>query len=90
MRAKFICIIWTTCKKYKKKIGSWGLSLFVLFEHEDYISNPFLCSWGLSLFVLFEHKVSNRYIYLSSWGLSLFVLFERHKDIMLVAGVLEG
>ena len=54
LRIEFICIIWTD--KLKKLIcySSWGLNLFVLFEHKEnrYIENR--CSWGLNLFVLFE------------------------------------
>ena len=34
--------------------GSWGLSLFVLFELNIYAFGVIVCSWGLSLFVLFE------------------------------------
>ena len=56
LRAKFICIIWTLKQSELAELGSWGLSLFVLFELKSlstFISNG---SWGLSLFVLFEHK----------------------------------
>ena len=35
--------------------GSWGLSLFVLFEPSADADILWTCSWGLSLFVLFEH-----------------------------------
>ena len=32
LRIEFICIIWTVTLKEKKRLGSWGLNLFVLFE----------------------------------------------------------
>ena len=32
LRAKFICIIWTIKMDITIASGSWGLSLFVLFE----------------------------------------------------------
>ena len=69
--------------------GSWGLSLFVLFEPNPV--NPFLglCSWGLSLFVLFERKAYEKQQELGSWGLSLFVLFEQHSKITTMELVLE-
>ena len=56
--------------------GSWGLSLFVLFEHRTLELEVDNCSWGLSLFVLFEQYVAVGARIHSSWGLSLFVLFE--------------
>ena len=39
------------------RAGSWGLSLFVLFERSLVNSMFDSCSWGLSLFVLFELRV---------------------------------
>ena len=39
---------------YNKANSSWGLSLFVLFEHVNDTNIVNGCSWGLSLFVLFE------------------------------------
>ena len=69
--------------------GSWGLSLFVLFEHNSILLMIWLRSWGLSLFVLFEHCSEIIFAWLSSWGLSLFVLFE-HGDLFSPdVGVLE-
>ena len=76
MRTKFICIIWTTDKENPRIEGSWGLSLFVLFEPFDVIDKKHCCSWGLSLFVLFERKQHGLERCVRSWGLSLFVLFE--------------
>ena len=35
-------------------LRSWGLSLFVLFEHVGLGAVLYDSSWGLSLFVLFE------------------------------------
>ena len=37
------------------RLGSWGLSLFVLFEQIRFSKLLETGSWGLSLFVLFEH-----------------------------------
>ena len=56
--------------------GSWGLSLFVLFERLVSSSIALPRSWGLSLFVLFEHDRKWKRWLKCSWGLSLFVLFE--------------
>ena len=39
---------------YVLALCSWGLSLFVLFEHMINASIGAIGSWGLSLFVLFE------------------------------------
>ena len=38
-------------------LGSWGLSLFVLFERVSMVTRKQLSSWGLSLFVLFEQDI---------------------------------
>ena len=57
MRAKFICIIWTTTIFGNLNKGSWGLSLFVLFELGIQTLAEVLRSWGLSLFVLFERNI---------------------------------
>ena len=54
LRAKFICIIWTKALKELLTAGSWGLSLFVLFELNFLLPGKENSSWGLSLFVLFE------------------------------------
>ena len=54
LRAKFICIIWTSKSRKRVKRCSWGLSLFVLFERIISQDNQDISSWGLSLFVLFE------------------------------------
>ena len=76
LRTKFICIIWTMRYNPAKCSGSWGLSLFVLFELTTNNENYFASSWGLSLFVLFEPiKLKDNNV-VCSWGLSLFVLFE--------------
>ena len=58
-------------------MGSWGLSLFVLFERSAWRNGSDDGSWGLSLFVLFEPWPKQVQMLYSSWGLSLFVLFER-------------
>ena len=42
--------------------SSWGLSLFVLFEHMRKTVNEQAGSWGLSLFVLFECGIEGDYI----------------------------
>ena len=76
LRTKFICIIWTLNLKITRTSGSWGLSLFVLFEPFTSGKPAKLGSWGLSLFVLFEPFTSGKPAKLGSWGLSLFVLFE--------------
>ena len=54
MRTKFICIIWTQQLVDKETPSSWGLSLFVLFEPDEWYNTTNKGSWGLSLFVLFE------------------------------------
>ena len=54
LRTKFICIIWTENGEKTEQLSSWGLSLFVLFEHHILAVITSDCSWGLSLFVLFE------------------------------------
>ena len=69
--------------------GSWGLSLFVLFERSRIPTKERSGSWGLSLFVLFEQKWNHLVTFKSSWGLSLFVLFEQSKDISWFKPVLE-
>ena len=56
LRTKFICIIWTLVSLFILYSCSWGLSLFVLFEHVVDENNYKQGSWGLSLFVLFEPK----------------------------------
>ena len=76
LRTKFICIIWTQMQMHLTLYGSWGLSLFVLFELRRYTKKWEISSWGLSLFVLFEQHFISQGIIKSSWGLSLFVLFE--------------
>ena len=50
LRIEFICIIWTDLRKYFVSWGSWGLNLFVLFEHH--------------LFKAFEWRVLEDWIYL--------------------------
>ena len=70
-------------------MGSWGLSLFVLFEHNDQSIQPILGSWGLSLFVLFELIIQKKLTDGSSWGLSLFVLFEPIGTLKPNSSVLE-
>ena len=59
LRTKFICIIWTFEPKEERVHGSWGLSLFVLFERSFRKSHRRKRSWGLSLFVLFEQVNEN-------------------------------
>ena len=81
MRTKFICIIWTENAKGKLASSSWGLSLFVLFEHNATMSQERIGSWGLSLFVLFERILWQVLLELCSWGLSLFVLFELSDSV---------
>ena len=54
LRTKFTCIIWTIVPSAKGIKGSWGLSLFVLFEPNSEFLSARFSSWGLSLFVLFE------------------------------------
>ena len=55
LRTEFICIIWTQQDWINKRLGSWGLNLFVLFELKDQSLLFWERSWGLNLFVLFEH-----------------------------------
>ena len=69
--------------------GSWGLSLFVLFELTNGKGISSIGSWGLSLFVLFEHENPDVYDMYGSWGLSLFVLFEPPMILGTWAKVLE-
>ena len=71
-------------------MGSWGLSLFVLFEHFVMYFWCIFCSWGLSLFVLFEHEICAVLDVSGSWGLSLFVLFELTEKKHSSTTVLEG
>ena len=73
-----------------KKLGSWGLSLFVLFEPFEIMFDLSESSWGLSLFVLFELYVITALKAQGSWGLSLFVLFELQNGYTELSGVLEG
>ena len=73
-----------------QQLGSWGLSLFVLFEHHKYITGNVWSSWGLSLFVLFEPNWYDMNVRYSSWGLSLFVLFEHLALNWVASMVLEG
>ena len=54
LRIEFICIIWTNRTVRPSVPRSWGLNLFVLFEHEIINKVDKMCSWGLNLFVLFE------------------------------------
>ena len=37
LRIEFICIIWTTQCKDLERMSSWGLNLFVLFEHHSWL-----------------------------------------------------
>ena len=69
--------------------GSWGLSLFVLFERPYYNLIGAKSSWGLSLFVLFELLHLFHLGFDRSWGLSLFVLFEPISVIGTYHRVLE-
>ena len=71
------------------KYSSWGLSLFVLFEHKKECELSSICSWGLSLFVLFEPTIPVTKSKPCSWGLSLFVLFEPVLNGFFVSAVLE-
>ena len=89
LRTKFICIIWSSVATSSDLTGSWGLSLFVLFEEEAYRAKFDYRSWGLSLFVLFEVKNMVIVIHWGSWGLSLFVLFEEFENVASQYGVLE-
>ena len=57
LRTKFICIIWTHSNGMLDHCGSWGLSLFVLFELSIANTENDKGSWGLSLFVLFEPTI---------------------------------
>ena len=47
LRIEFICIIWTMNMLNVLKQSSWGLNLFVLFEHIDLCVLDVLRSWGL-------------------------------------------
>ena len=76
LRIEFICIIWTYDDLERRKACSWGLNLFVLFEHSCHIVDSLLSSWGLNLFVLFELVANGLPCFCRSWGLNLFVLFE--------------
>ena len=69
--------------------GSWGLSLFVLFERYSFYSSRWASSWGLSLFVLFEQNFLQATSQSCSWGLSLFVLFEPEYELSCLIQVLE-
>ena len=89
LRTKFICIIWTFGGVDDHVPGSWGLSLFVLFEPTERNSYNAGGSWGLSLFVLFEQLGDANSDCSSSWGLSLFVLFEQILLIYTLIQVLE-
>ena len=76
LRIEFICIIWTCNAFTGSDVGSWGLNLFVLFEHLKTWLFRLNCSWGLNLFVLFERIEKVCFMLHGSWGLNLFVLFE--------------
>ena len=70
-------------------MGSWGLSLFVLFELVVFMFLSAFSSWGLSLFVLFELNSFRSNDFVRSWGLSLFVLFEHKNESKTKSSVLE-
>ena len=89
MRIEFICIIWTVSFILTSYFSSWGLNLFVLFEHKYTYRGVSYGSWGLNLFVLFEHYIDGKARMVRSWGLNLFVLFEQIESRHWLAIVLE-